>query len=299
MRLIFLCIILLSFSSTLEAQHRRVLTKEERRELAEKRLAARQKDSINRSQQKELTLSGFFKFDFINAYTPVRKRNDPLSFGLPIDYGYGGEMQFGIKVHKNVSIGAGLNVINFDVRREEMERNLLQSLADASHTSQVAVFDHSYFLKVSGFLYASYWQYRPKSVLEFYTKMAYCNTQLALQSSIFRREFNSKKSEYSKFSGYNTQEGFMPAMGGSYSLKLYRVLYFHLAGEYGYMINPEKRISKETRTSDNTIKREEVKISAPLHFLQLNAGLMIRLSNTIPPKDHQYEKVERKNQKNN
>jgi hypothetical protein len=93
----------------------------------------------------------------------------------------------------------------------------------------------------------------------------------------------------------------MPSMGVNYALRLSSACYLTLAGEYGYNITQAAMLTQVNKNSDGGGFEREIPLPVPVHFMQLNIGIMLRPFNKLQPGESRYhdEVLKKINGKNN
>ncbi len=295
-KLNLLVLMLLAFGSTAQ---RRLPTREETALRKQKQQAVREKDSINRAQVKAWRLPIILKFQLANGFAVMDQNQSP--FKVYSSVGSGGELQLGFKAANDVSMGIGVNVMNFLVDNTTLQQSVKQWLAKDDYTSTVVSYQKTSVTKTGLFFYTSYWHYRAKSVMEFYTKLSFTFSEYRMDYIAFSRENNTHFSEYDLVNKHSTFQGLMPSMGVNYARKLSSACYLTLAGEYGYNITQATTLTQVNKNSDGGGYQKELPLPVPVHFIQLNIGVMLRPFNKLHPGESRYddEILNRINGKNN
>lgn len=256
------------------------------------RRTARMNDSILKSQAKWIPRKGIFKFQLASGYANMKQQASSIVFQS--NTGLGVDIMMGFKMGKHISLGPGLNVINYAIDNNSLMNSFDELYNQTGYYTNITSYKKSSLTKSAFYLYASYWQYKRKSVLELYGKLALANVQYPIDVIVFRRKDSTHYSEYFSFNQKNNFPGVMPSAGLSYSWRLTRWLYAICAGEYGYYFTDNNFITMSMHNSDGNFYNKNMAIPTPKHFIQFNVGFVLRPNNRIFPYEKYYEEKDYK-----
>lgn len=282
LRILFYLVFIIGMQHSLIAQNKSdSISRKHRKQESIKR------DSINRANTRSLQTSVILKFHWAGSYCNLDNRASGLN--MKSGWGTGAEFQIGYKAHQFVSVCFGLNVIDYDFDNPKLQSSVLNIPDKSVYSSIVAASSTTSLTKTGVFVQSSYWHYQPKSVLECYARLSLTNVHTNIDYLIFRRLPNSHYTEYDTYKGINNLVGFMPSLGLSYSARLWKLMYFTCSGEYGYNFTSINKITETSRNSYGEQFQRELIAPTPTHFLQLNAGLMLRPFNRVRSSEKEYK----------
>lgn len=257
-----------------------------------------QSDS-GKTQLKKVRTAILLKLHWANGYSLMKRGNSLLD--MKSGLGSGAELQIGLKLHKYVSLSFGINLLDYAFDQKRLDNSLMSLSINQPYTSMLVASRESTLTKAGLFICSSYWVYRPKNVFEFYAKLSLTNTHILVDDLIYKRSPDNHYSEYLSYKGNNNMPGCMPSLGLTYSLKIWNLMYFTLSGEYGYNITSKNMITETRHTSYGEEFQQKIVAPSPTHFLQLNAGLMLRPFNRVRSSEKEYQEplFGELNQKNN
>ena len=279
--ILFSCCLMYALQATAQ---RVQLSKEQR---LHNREVQRKNDSILKSQVKFLRTPLIVKLQIAGGMVSFKNPASPIRMNS--GYGIGGEVFLGTKLSKPVSVGGGINVLVYALDNNVIQDNIHAYYEKTHYTNITNSFKETSLTKSSFFMQGSYWRYTPNSILEVFGKVAITYSQYTMDVHSFHRADSAHFSELYTLSKKISLPGMMPAFGAAYHLRLSRLAYVTMAGEYGYNICAPAELDEVYHNSNGGMHVNHIQAPTPVHFLQFNVGIMFRPFNKIYPKEEEYE----------
>ncbi len=262
-------------------------------------LTRSQKDSLKKMPCKINRSAAFLKLGFNSGLVNFDNNTSRIIFQSGL--GLGADATLGFKVHKNFALGFGGNYTSYRLNKKLLDQSIDNFFSEYDYNVIDTSDKAGRMSRTSVYLYASYWLYRPKYVLEFYTKLCFGYTRLQLSNIVYRHKVFSKYSEYFVLNKKNTYAGFLPMAGISYSKALSRLVYIYLTAEYGYYFNNFNMLQGNHYSSDGAEEVYNLNVPKAEHIFQANIGVMLRPFNKIKAHEKEYnqEMSDKINTKNN
>ncbi len=252
-----------------------------------KQMVRNQRDSLKSLPLKLNKSLVFFKLGLSSGGLNFSSPSSSLVFQS--GPGMGGEVTVGFKAHKHLAIGFGGNIIKYHLNKERLDQSVKNYFSDHDYTTFDTSDRAGRMTKATGYLYASYWYYRPKFIVELYTKIGLGYTSLKLSNTVYRHKTFSNYSEYFLLSKPNEYIGLLPSVGICGSIPINRIAYFFIAAEYGYPFSSFHTMTINHYTSDGREELYNISIPKVTHIFQANMGVLLRMYNRVKAHEQKYD----------
>lgn len=252
-----------------------------------KQMVRSQRDSLKRLPLKLNKSLVFFKLGLSSGGLNFSSPSSSLVFQS--GPGMGGEVTVGFKAQKHLAIGFGVSIITYHLNQKRLDQSVKNYFSDNDYTTSVTSDKAGKMNKAAGYLYASYWYYRPQFIVELYTKFGFGYTGLKLSNTVYRHKIFSNYSEYFLLSKPNDYVGFIPSAGICGSIPINRITYLFLGAEYGYHFSSFHRMTIDHYTSDGREEVFHMNIPKVTHIFQANIGILLRMYNRVKAHEQKYD----------
>lgn len=283
---LFMFFIFMHFGKELAAQKRNSI--HEKRATKESDLLQRK---AFREQSKMYYRPEFFRISSANGFGFMNCNGKKLN--IHSGFGSGIEMLLGMKTSRNFTLGIGFNAMNYGINQDKFRQGLLDFYQEGDFEVSLTQRRKNSLTKTALFFYGSYWNYRPKSILEFFGKCSITASNYNLNSIVLMRDTTNNFSAFVVFRNPINIIGVMPSIGMNYSLKLSSAFYFTTSVEYGYNFSTIAFTNAEFHTStSNDVRIEKTIVPSPTHFVQLSLGITIKPFNRVYPNEKEYSTID-------
>lgn len=252
-----------------------VLGKERNTEAEVKKHRA-ESDSLQNREVKPGNAASIVKLHYTCGSMRFQGGNSLLIFAPRIGMGVDGT--FALKLHQKLAGGIGVNFTRYGFDEQVLSNSVKNQFSDYDY-ALIDTAEKASFKRSSVYVYASYWLYKPKFVLEIYTKLGLAYHSLNINHITYRHKVFSQSSEFFLLNKPVHFTTFLPSLGVNGSVALNRILYLSLGGEYGFYISAPNQIQAEHFRSDATVNRVDIAMPRAQSIYQAHIGLMFRVGN--------------------